>query len=265
MSPGPALRAAFSSVQEAPPRGRARRARAGAGLMLAAAVMAGCTPAGPDPPTSGAAGRAGTTPAAPTMRGSAPVDAAAARASLERVPVKGRAPKTGYSRERFGPAWADVDGDGCDTRNQLLGDRELTRVRFQPGTGGCVVLEGDLADPYVPRAIRYRRGGDYANAVDLDHVVALGDAWAKGAQQLSATQRTRFANDPLNLRAVDPSANRSKGDSDAASWLPRNRAFRCEYVATQIAVKVKYRLWVTRAERDAMRRVLGGCVRSGRG
>ena len=106
-----------------------------------------------------------------------------------------------------------------------------------------------LADPYTASAIRFERGG--ASEVDIDHVVALGDAWQTGAQQWSFDRRVRFANDPLNLLAVDASANRQKGDSDAASWLPPNKAFRCAYVARQIAVKRRYRGWVTPAEHDA--------------
>lgn len=66
-------------------------------------------------------------------------------------------------------------------------------------------------------------------------------------------------NDPLNLLAVDSSANRRKGDGDTATWLPPSKAYRCPYVARQVAVKKKYGVWVTAAERDAMRRVLKGC------
>jgi hypothetical protein len=90
--------------------------------------------------------------------------------------VKGRAPKTGYSREQFGPVWADVDSDGCDSRNQLL-QRRLTNVQLLPGTRGCVVLSGDLAEPYIPRTIHFVREGAHVNAVDLDHVVSLSDSW----------------------------------------------------------------------------------------
>jgi hypothetical protein len=103
----------------------------------------------------------------------------------------------------------------------------------------------------------YVRGG--VSEVDVDHVVALADAWQKGAQQLSPARREVFANDPLELLAVSSTANRIKGDGDAATWLPSNKAFRCDYVARQIAVKQKYELWVTQAEHDAMARVLSTC------
>ena len=116
---------------------------------------------------------------------------------------------------------------------------------------------GRLDDPYTATTITFVRGG--ASEVDIDHVVALGDAWQKGAQRWPQRERVAFANDPLNLLAVDASANRQKGDGDAATWLPANKAFRCAYVARQVAVKLKYALAVTAAERDAMRRVLGRC------
>jgi len=227
----------------------------GAACSLALVLLVGCGVVGDLPAATGAVG--GTAPTG----SEAPVDGAAARLLLEQLEVKGRAPKTGYSREQFGPVWADVDSDGCDSRNQLL-QRRLTNVQLLPGTKGCVVMSGDLAEPYIPRTIHFVRDGAYVNAVDLDHVVSLSDSWQKGAQQLGPVQREQFANDPMNLLATDPSANRQKGDSDAASWLPRNKAFRCEFVSTQISVKAKYGLWVTAAERDAMSRVLDGCPSS---
>jgi hypothetical protein len=127
----------------------------------------------------------------------------------------------------------------------------------KPGTGGCVQLSGVLADPYLGQSIRFVRGA--GDDVDLDHVVALGNAWATGAARFDIRTRAALANDPLNLLAVDAHTNRSKGDGDAATWLPPYRPFRCAYVARQIAVKHKYGLWVTRAERDAMTRILGDC------
>ncbi len=176
-----------------------------------------------------------------------------ALAALADLPVKGRAPKTGYSREQFGGGWATVAG--CGTRDRILA-RDLTSKTFVAG-GGCRVQTGLLDDPYTAERIRFVRGG--ASEVDIDHVVALGDAWQKGAQQWSASRRVAFANDPLNLLAVSAEANRAKGDGDAATWLPPNKRFRCAYVARQIAVKREYHAWVTRAEHDAMARVLGPC------
>ncbi|MVU84085.1 DUF1524 domain-containing protein [Nocardia sp. ET3-3] len=186
-----------------------------------------------------------------------------ARAVLDTLPVKGRAPKTGYARNQFGENWTDdvdVAGgrNGCDTRNDILG-RDLTDPAFKPGTRDCVVLNGTLSDPYTGKDIDFVRGSGTSNAVQVDHVVALSDAWQKGAQQLTPRERANFANDPRNLLAVDGPANQRKGASDAASWLPPNKSFRCAYVAKQIEVKAAYHLWVTQAEKDAMLRVLDGC------
>ena len=177
---------------------------------------------------------------------------------LATIPVKGRAPKTGYSRDQFGQAWADVDRNGCDTRNDML-RRDLSDLALKPGTRDCVVLSGILNDPYTATLINFLRGTSTSTAVQIDHVVALSDAWQKGAQQLTEAQRVSFANDPLNLLAVDGPANQQKSDGDAATWLPPNKSYRCDYVARQISVKASYGLWVTRAEHDAMARVLADC------
>jgi hypothetical protein len=181
-----------------------------------------------------------------------------ALATVDDLTVKGRAPKTGYDRDEFGPAWADVDRNGCDTRNDVLA-RDLTSVTFEPGTQECVVLTGTLADPYTGSEIAFRRGRTTSSEVQVDHVVALSDAWQKGAQALDDETRRLLANDPLNLLAVDGPTNGAKGDGDTATWLPPSTDHRCEYVARQVAVKVRYELWVTEAERDAMRRVLSTC------
>ena len=122
-----------------------------------------------------------------------------------------------------------------------------------------MVATGTLADPYSGRTIPFQRGQDTSDDVQIDHVVALSDAWQKGAQALDATRRTAFANDPLNLLAVDGPLNQQKSDGDAATWLPPNRSYRCAYVARQVAVKVRYDLWTTRAERNAIATILGGC------
>ena len=184
--------------------------------------------------------------------------AGSALAAVAGLAVKGRAPKTGYSRDQFGPAWADVDRNGCDTRNDIL-NRDLTDVVTKAGTHGCVVLTGTFHDPYSGETIAFERGQATSSAVQIDHVVALSDAWQKGAQQWSAQAREQLANDPLNLLASKGSLNSAKGDGDAATWLPPNKGFRCAYVARQVAVKRSYGLWVTTAERDAMVRVLSTC------
>lgn len=176
--------------------------------------------------------------------------------ALSTLTVKGRGPKTGYDREQFGSAWADVDRNGCDTRNDVL-SRDLGAKEWRPGTHGCVVVAGVLHDPYTGRRLVFAKAD--AAAVQIDHVVALSDAWQKGAAQWDAARRREFANDPLNLLAVDGPTNSSKGDGDTATWLPPQKAYRCRYVARQVAVKAKWQLSVTPAERDAMARVLSRC------
>ncbi|WP_043437354.1 HNH endonuclease family protein [Arthrobacter sp. UNC362MFTsu5.1] len=199
----------------------------------------------------------GKNPAAqPAMN---PDDIAAALARLASLPVKGRAPKTGYSRDRFGPAWADTDHNGCDTRNDILA-RDLAGETFKPGTRDCVVATGTLADKYTGKTIRFVRGADTSSAVQIDHIVPLSLAWQTGAQQIDDGQRQEFANDPLNLMAADGPSNMAKSDKDAATWLPPNKAFRCEYTARITAVKAKYKLWVTQPEHDAIQGILAACA-----
>lgn len=180
---------------------------------------------------------------------------------LEALSVKGKAPMTGYDRSQFGPAWKDVDRNGCDTRNDIL-RRDLKGVSFKPGTRGCVVASGTLDDPYTGKQIAFVRGPQ-SSKVQIDHVVALGNVWVSGGQKLSQDQKAAIANDPLNLLAVDGPANMAKSDKDASGWLPKNKGFRCSYVARQIAVKGKYGLSVTPAEKQAMARVLGSCPGQG--
>lgn len=244
-------------------------------LLAAAALLSGCGPASNGPatsasktqPSSSTAETAQTPTVAPssaavsappttvtTSTTPKPAATGTALAVVARLTVKGRAPKTGYTRAQFGHAWYDTEHNGCDTRNDIL-RRDLKSKQMK---NACKVLAGTLApDPYSGKSIRFLYGG--ASEVDIDHVVALSDAWQKGAASWAAGKRLALANDPLNLLAVDSSTNRSKGDGDAATWLPPNKAFRCTYVARQVAVKGKYAIWVTSAERDAMVRVLRTC------
>lgn len=185
-------------------------------------------------------------------------------AVLAILPVKGRAPLTGYSRDEYGPAWTDDNDDefghnGCDTRNDIL-RRDLRDVALESGSRGCKVETGALQDPYTARTIAFARSSSTSTVVQIDHVVALGDAWQTGAQQWTAGKRVDVGNDPLNLLAVDGPTNEAKGDADAASWLPPNKQYRCAYVARQVAVKAEYGLWLTQAEHDAIARVLSTCA-----
>src|SRR4051794_3948625 len=246
----PGLGSGVRSVGERSVSGRVRLLAAG---MLGAAVLTGCDPG----MVAGSAGSSAA-PASTTAASTAPAAGGTALATLAELPVKGRAPRTGYTREQFGDGWVDTDHNGCDTRNDVLA-RDLTGETFKPGTRDCVVLTGTLADPYSETTIAFQRGQDTSEAVQIDHVVALSDAWQKGAQQWTADKRTAFANDPLNLLAVDGPLNQQKSDGDAATWLPPDRGYRCAYVARQVAVKAAYDLWVTTAERDAAARVLRTC------
>ena len=196
----------------------------------------------------------GCDPSAPTAARE-PVGAeGTALAQLAGLEEKGRAPKTDYDRDLFG--WRDdMDRNGCDTRNDVL-RRDLTAITLKGGTDGCVVQRGTLDSPYSGDTIDFDRSD---SAVDIDHVVALSDAWQTGAANWDEQTMRELANDPLNLLAVDSGLNRQKGDGDAATWLPPKKDYRCEYVARQIAVKDKYELWVKPAEADAMERVLDGC------
>lgn len=188
----------------------------------------------------------------PNMGSSGPVSGEVVDA-LETLAVKGRAPKTNYSRDQFGDGWRK-SGD-CDTRNSIL-RRDLSDVVVNDT---CKVTKGLLHDPYTGKDISFTRGADTSADIQIDHVVALSDAWQKGAQQLLSAERENLANDPLELLAVDGPANQQKSDGDAATWLPSNKPFRCQYVARQVAVKAKYHLWVTSAEKEAISRVLSAC------
>ena len=172
--------------------------------------------------------------------------------------TKGRAAKTGYTRAQFGPAWADVDRNGCDTRNDIL-KRDLTKEVFKEKTNGCTVLSGTLVDPFSGEIINFVQGAKTSSEVQIDHLVALSNAWQTGAFKLTPDQREAFANDPLNLLAVKGRLNSQKGDGDAATWLPPLKSFRCDYVSRQIAVKIKYKLWFTAPEKEAMIRILKTC------
>jgi hypothetical protein len=175
--------------------------------------------------------------------------------ALNKLEVKGRAPKTGYTRSQF-PHWSDPDRNGCDARNDIL-KRDLTDITYKEGTRDCKVIAGQLLDPFSGKVIIF---SPTKVVIDIDHVVALSNAWQTGAAYFDKNIRLLIANDPINLLAVDAKLNRQKGDGDAATWLPPNKSFRCEYVARQVAVKSKYKLWVTEPEKVAITKILSSCV-----
>lgn len=175
---------------------------------------------------------------------------------LAKLETKGRAPKTGYDRNtQFYKTWPTVDG--CNLRQRII-KRELGDSA-KLDTDKCTVLSGEFDEPYTGQHLIFYQKSDLSKGVQIDHIVALSDAWQKGAQQISSEERYSLATDPLNLLAVDADANQKKSDGDAATWLPSNKSFRCQYVARQVSVKYKYHLWVTNAEREAILRVLEVC------
>lgn len=250
------------SASTEPPTTATTGAGAGATPEASRAGSASASPAAPGPASASRSPSASpsisSSPEADAVGLAAAASEGTALALLDDLVVKGRAPRTGYDRDLFGSGWGDTDRNGCDTRNDILA-RDLTDIAIQAGTNGCVVVTGTLADPFSGEPISFARGDDTSTLVQIDHVVALSDAWQKGAQQWEPRKRLAFGNDPLNLLAVDGPLNAQKGDGDTATWLPPNRSYRCAYVARQVAVKAKYEVWVGAAERDAMARILAMC------
>jgi hypothetical protein len=183
-----------------------------------------------------------------------PVAAVKALSALNSLKVRPWSSHAGYARSAFSDGWGKLGS--CDLRNYIL-QRDLSNITWKSGAS-CEVASGTLNDPYTGKVIHFVRGVGTSLAVQIDHVVALSNAWMTGASTASPAVRYNIYNDPLNLLAVDGPTNESKSDSDASQWLPR-ASFRCSYVATQIAVKRKYRLWVTSTEKAAMQQVLATC------
>ena len=178
-----------------------------------------------------------------------------ATAVLDRLEIKGRAPKTGYTRDQFYGSWPTIDG--CSLRQRII-RREFGDTAHLD-TDKCTVLSGEFDEPYTGSHLIFHEKSQISKGIQIDHVVALSDAWQKGAQNITKDERYSLATDPLNLLAVDAATNQGKSDGDAATWLPSNKAFRCQYIARQISVKYKYHLWVSSAEHDIMAQVLSKC------
>ncbi|GAA1845059.1 HNH endonuclease family protein [Agromyces salentinus] len=178
---------------------------------------------------------------------------------LEALVVAEGNPSSRYDRDLFGEAWLDVDGNGCDTRNDVL-KRDLADVRYRADSADCVVRTGTLTDPYTNTVISFVRGPDTSEAVQIDHVVPLSYAWRHGASEWTADVREAFANDTANLIAVDGPTNQSKQDSGPAEWMPPSADFACTYVDRFAAVLVAYGLTIAPEDLDAIRRVEAGCA-----
>ena len=224
------------------------------GLVVWERHRIGNQPSGPSP-TRTAAPTSAPAAAVPTPRFDS------ARAQLAALPIKSWDRAQDFKRYRFGQAWSDdvnveFGHNGCNTRDDIL-RRDLANLVVRPGT--CYAQSGTLHDPYTGTTIDFVRGPDTSDSVEIDHVVSLADAWYKGARLWDAQRRLDFANDPINLLAVSPKANFDKAFRDAASWLPPNQAFQCDFVARQVNVKTVYGLWVSSNEKQAMADVLARC------
>lgn len=158
--------------------------------------------------------------------------------------------RTGYDRDAF-RHWVDADGDGCDTREEVL----IAEADDPVTVGSGCSLSGGRWYSYYDGVSQTR-----ASALDIDHMVPLAEAWDSGARSWSAATRRSYANDLGDSRAlvaVTASQNRSKGDQDIAEWLPPRD--RCRYLREWVAVKHRWRLSVDAAERSAMRSLAGDC------
>jgi len=165
-------------------------------------------------------------------------------AALSRLKVQSEY-QSGYSRDKFGSRWTDADGDGLDTRAEVLIAESKVRVFISGG----IVRTGKWISLYDNRTWKN------ASSLDIDHVVALSEAWKSGAYRWSASRRLAFANDlgvSWSLRAVTNYVNRSKGDRDPDSWLPPYRAATCTYLVGWVAVKLRWGLSVDADEKSAI-------------
>ncbi|MEU5533183.1 HNH endonuclease family protein [Streptomyces sp. NPDC020362] len=246
-----------------------------AGLLAGVLLLTGCKghdssggggPSGSAAPTAGD-GRAANPLDNPdgTKPGLAAITAAAdlvkARSLIGKVATKGRGPKTGYARNKFGYAWMDsapggipYAHNGCDSRNDLL-KRDGEDVRFRAGSD-CIVTSMTLHDPYTGKVIEWTKSR--ATTVQIDHVMPLSYDWQMGAAHWAKGKREDIANDPLNLIPVDGPTNGAKSDSGPATWLPPNKGIRCAYVVRFAQVSLKYGLPVTAADKGTMLRQCGG-------
>lgn len=162
----------------------------------------------------------------------------------------------GYTREAFGPAWKDIDRNGCDNRSDVM-RRDMKIVQTKEGTHGCIVLIGQLYNVYTNKFFDYERVSN--SGIEVDHIVSLNDGWETGMDAQPAL-RVQFANDPINLITTDRASNRNKSAKNAAEWLvPDSPEYRCPFVARQISIKKKYSLGVTDQERSAMLDALNNC------
>jgi len=236
-----------------------RTSRAGLLVLSVLLALTGCTfeweLEGPAQPTLTSVGQ-GDVPAGT-------LDPSAASAALAGLAVAEKTSLEGYERGCgegescvFGPAWADVDRNGCDQRNDVL-HRDLTEVQVRDGTQGCVVIAGVLDDPYTGAVLPFVKAD--AALVPIDHVVPLAAAWVQGAAEWAPEQRALFANDVANLIATTRAENSAKGDATADEWVPPDPTYGCSYATVVVTVKHTYALAVTPEEAAALEGLLATC------
>ena len=167
-----------------------------------------------------------------------------------------------YDRDAFGSAWADIDGNGCNQRDDVLLRDAVPDSVTVAEQGACDhdVLAGTWVDPYAGRTLTFDDLKDprQSQAIQIDHVVPLAEAWRSGASSWKDSRRRSFANDLAVLLASDGPTNAAKSDGDPAAWRPR-KAFQCEYAVRWVAVKSDWSLTVDRSEAAALREMLAGC------
>jgi len=183
-------------------------------------------------------------------------EAGQALTQLDQLTIADPFATTKYVRDYFGQRWADVDRNGCDTRNDILA-RDLTDLTYKPGTHDCVVMSGILYDRYTEETIAFVRISEGYQPVQIDHVIPLSVAWSSGSEAWSADKREQFANDPLNLQTT--TANQEKNDSTPSAWIPATVTAACEYSARYVQVLTTYDLTVAAVDAAALRSTLSGC------
>jgi hypothetical protein len=156
----------------------------------------------------------------------------------------------GYERELFGYP-ADADGDSCDTRSEVLQRDSMSPAQVDPS--GCVVVAGDWLSPWD--GVTQTSPGE----LEIDHVVALKEAWDSGAWQWGPARLQAYGNDlddARSLRAVTVAVNRDKGDNDPSNWLPPDPDAVCAYLADWVAIKARWGLSTDPSEAGRIRNVL---------
>lgn len=226
----------------------------------------------PAPVAAASATTPSATPApSPTATGSvpatlspSPVEAAVASyaATLAALTVAPRERRSDYDRDAFGSSWRDTDRNGCNQRDDVLMRDAIAGTVTVGEQGRCDhdVLAGSWLDPYTGRRIDLTDAKQPAQsqAVQIDHVVPLSEAWSSGAWAWTPERRIGFANDLGALLAVDGPTNASKGDDDPAAWRPR-KGYQCAYARRWITVKATWQLAVDASEVHALEEMLGYC------